>query len=259
MFCPFYNLLSSFSDPPFETTSSGLSLSAAAGLEEVCSWSGGRPRSSPSLSSPALATGYKPNNKQPMSKLIIFLQLKRQNVILKSVTFQWADWWGARDTAPSLAHPRTGSREHPRVSLTRPPAAPQSGGARASSWPTPRWFVSPSHQLHLGGTTGKLNCQSSKRKDGSWSAASLLHVGHYHQMITLQCHIKGQTGTSALMIQCVTRGDVIFVICEWGKFSDAKEELSVNVKIFINLHAHNTYVICAIRKQRKCNRFTFTM
>lgn len=55
-------------------------------------------------------------------------------------------------------------QEHPPVWGTPLPAAPQSGGAQASSWPTPQWFESPSHLLHLGGTTGKLNCQSLKKK-----------------------------------------------------------------------------------------------
>ena len=109
------------------------------------------------------------------------------SIFLKFLTFQWADWWSAQDIVRSQAHLVMGCQEHPQVLMTQSLAAPQSEGARASSWPTPRWFESPGHLLHLGGTTGKLNCQSSKRKDGSWSAASLSHVGHQHQMIMPLC------------------------------------------------------------------------
>ncbi len=134
-------------------------------------------------------------------------------MFLKSLTFHWLDWWGAQDTVPSLAHLATGCQEHPPVSMTQLPAAPQSGGALASSWPTPQWFESPGHLLHLGGTTGKLNCQSSKRKDGSWSAALLIHVGHHHQMIMLLRAAWGQAGTSALTIRSVRQG-LVCEICE---------------------------------------------
>lgn len=120
---------------------------------------------------------------------------------LKSLTFHSVDWWCAQDIVQSRAHLETGCQEHPRVWMTQLPAAPQSGGALASSWPTPQWFESPGHLLHLGGTTGKLNCQSSKRKDGSWSATLLIHVGHHHQMIVLLCAAWGQDGTSALTIE----------------------------------------------------------
>lgn len=176
------------SDLPCGRTSSELGLSVSDVLEEVCSWSGGHPRSSPSLSSPALVAGCKRNNMQWISKLVS-AHSSNVSVPLIFLTFQWVDWWAARDTAPSPAHLGTASQEHPPVWLTPPPAAPQSWGALASSWPTPQWSESPSHLLHLGGTTGKFNCQSSKRKDGSWSAASLLHVGHHHQMIALLCKV----------------------------------------------------------------------
>lgn len=74
---------------------------------------------------------------------------KQQCMFIKSLTFHWCDWWGAQDTELSLAHLGMESREHPLVSVTLLLAAPRSGGALASSWPTPQWFVSPSHLLHL--------------------------------------------------------------------------------------------------------------
>lgn len=75
-------------------------------------------------------------------------------MFIGSLTFQWCDWWGARGTELSLAHLGTESQEPPLVLVTQLLAAPQSEGALASSWPTPQWFVSPSHLLHLGEPQG---------------------------------------------------------------------------------------------------------
>lgn len=155
--------------------SSELVLSGAAVLEEVCFWSGAHLRSSLSLSSRALATSCKQNNKKQSEDCLLSQQSPKASTnskrFLKSQTFHWVDSWLAQDTAPSLVHLGMACQERPLVLETQLPAAPQSGGALASSWPTPQWFENPSHLLHLGGTTGKLNCQSSKRKDESWSVA----------------------------------------------------------------------------------------
>lgn len=86
-----------------------------------------------------------------------------------SETFRLFGLWCVQDIAPSLAHLGTGSQQHPQVLVTQLPAGHQSGGAPASNWLTPQWFESPSHLLHLGGTTG------SKVKDPSGSGMFLNH------------------------------------------------------------------------------------
>lgn len=155
-------------DLPFGMKSSGLGLSVAFVLVGVCSWLGGHPRSSPSLSSQALAMDCQQNIMQSINVLTAIPMIKMSPSadkcsILKFLTFHWVGWWVAQDIVPSLVHLVTEYQAHPPVYVILLPVAPHSGGALASSLPTPQSFVNPGHLLHLGGTTGKLNCQSSKR------------------------------------------------------------------------------------------------
>lgn len=62
-------------DLPFDRKSSDSGQSVASVLEEVCSELGGRPRSSPSLSSRALATDYKQNNMQSIILLVVLIAM----------------------------------------------------------------------------------------------------------------------------------------------------------------------------------------